>query len=251
MIARILLAALLAAAALPARADRLVQVRPGPEGEDVAVYGFFPALARGSYDTLYSFSATGDAGEDHSMQTFLKFPIGPGFLGANETVKLAELRVTYAFDYGDNGNVNDEPGSLSCSVVTQPWSESNATWSNRPAFAPPFQTLQNVTALGPLSFDVTSVVQAWATGATANHGFALTAASERVLGFYPYEKTGVDQNLRPYLLAIVGPSGIADADGYGNACDPDLNGDGIVNFTDLARLKAWFFGSSGPSALVP
>ena len=32
-----------------------------------------------------------------------------------------------------------------------------------------------------------------------------------------------------------------DADGYGNACDPDLNNDGIVNFADLALLKASFF----------
>jgi len=33
----------------------------------------------------------------------------------------------------------------------------------------------------------------------------------------------------------------ADHDGYGNACDPDLNNDRVVNFVDLARLKAAFF----------
>jgi uncharacterized membrane protein len=32
-----------------------------------------------------------------------------------------------------------------------------------------------------------------------------------------------------------------DQDGYGNACDPDLNNDGVVNFTDLATLKERFF----------
>jgi len=32
-----------------------------------------------------------------------------------------------------------------------------------------------------------------------------------------------------------------NGDGYGNACDPDLNGDGIVNFADLARMKNVFF----------
>jgi hypothetical protein len=32
-----------------------------------------------------------------------------------------------------------------------------------------------------------------------------------------------------------------DGDGYGNACDPDFNGDGIVNFADLAAIKASFF----------
>jgi hypothetical protein len=31
-----------------------------------------------------------------------------------------------------------------------------------------------------------------------------------------------------------------DGDGYGNLCDPDLNGDFIVNFADLGRLKAVF-----------
>jgi hypothetical protein len=33
----------------------------------------------------------------------------------------------------------------------------------------------------------------------------------------------------------------SNGDGYGNACDPDLNGDGIVNFGDLAKLKSVFF----------
>jgi hypothetical protein len=32
-----------------------------------------------------------------------------------------------------------------------------------------------------------------------------------------------------------------DQDGYGNACDPDLNNDGMVNFTDLATLRGRFF----------
>jgi hypothetical protein len=32
-----------------------------------------------------------------------------------------------------------------------------------------------------------------------------------------------------------------DGDGFGNACDPDLNGDGIVNLADLAALKQVFF----------
>ncbi len=31
-----------------------------------------------------------------------------------------------------------------------------------------------------------------------------------------------------------------DGDGYGNRCDPDLNGDGIVNFGDLAAFKTVF-----------
>lgn len=33
-------------------------------------------------------------------------------------------------------------------------------------------------------------------------------------------------------------------DGYGNLCDSDLNGDGIVNFSDLVRFKAAFLGTN-------
>ncbi|MEO1576412.1 MAG: thrombospondin type 3 repeat-containing protein, partial [Pseudomonadota bacterium] len=36
-----------------------------------------------------------------------------------------------------------------------------------------------------------------------------------------------------------------DGDGYGNACDPDLNNDGIVNVIDLGQLRLAFF-STGP-----
>jgi hypothetical protein len=70
----------------------------------------------------------------------------------------------------------------------------------------------------------------------------------------------------------------SDEDGYGNLCDPDLDGNGsvnfvdlsfmkqvffgrggaadldgngVVNFGDLARLKAAFFGAPGPSGLRP
>lgn len=35
----------------------------------------------------------------------------------------------------------------------------------------------------------------------------------------------------------------ADFDGYGNACDPDLNGDDIVNVVDLGLLRAAFFSA--------
>jgi hypothetical protein len=42
-----------------------------------------------------------------------------------------------------------------------------------------------------------------------------------------------------------------NGDGYGNACDADLDNNGTINFTDLATLKATFFGAPGPSGLVP
>ncbi len=41
----------------------------------------------------------------------------------------------------------------------------------------------------------------------------------------------------------------SNGDGYGNACDADLNGDGIVNFGDLAILKSVFFQTNADSDL--
>jgi len=40
----------------------------------------------------------------------------------------------------------------------------------------------------------------------------------------------------------------SDGDGFGNACDPDLNNDGVVNFTDLAMIKSVFFQSASAAA---
>jgi predicted flap endonuclease-1-like 5' DNA nuclease len=43
-------------------------------------------------------------------------------------------------------------------------------------------------------------------------------------------------------VLVANPTQIdTDQDGYGNACDPDISNDGIVNFTDLAQLKRVFF----------
>ena len=39
----------------------------------------------------------------------------------------------------------------------------------------------------------------------------------------------------------------ADGDGFGNACDPDLNNDGLVDFRDLNLLAEVFF-TSDPNA---
>ncbi|MFK8014491.1 MAG: thrombospondin type 3 repeat-containing protein [Gammaproteobacteria bacterium] len=39
-----------------------------------------------------------------------------------------------------------------------------------------------------------------------------------------------------------------DEDGYGNACDADLNNDGIVNVVDLGALRSVFFATDEPAA---
>ena len=41
----------------------------------------------------------------------------------------------------------------------------------------------------------------------------------------------------------------SNGDGYGNACDADLDDDGVVGFPDLARLRAAFLGSDADADL--
>jgi hypothetical protein len=41
----------------------------------------------------------------------------------------------------------------------------------------------------------------------------------------------------------------SNGDGIGNACDADLDDNGVVNFADLARMKAAFFGSDADADL--
>jgi hypothetical protein len=51
-------------------------------------------------------------------------------------------------------------------------------------------------------------------------------------------------------ILVPNPSQLdADQDGYGNACDPDLNNDGIVNFADLAIMKKVFFKTDAAADL--
>lgn len=40
-----------------------------------------------------------------------------------------------------------------------------------------------------------------------------------------------------------------DGDGYGNACDADFDGDGIINFRDLARMRSVFFTTDAQADL--
>jgi hypothetical protein len=40
-----------------------------------------------------------------------------------------------------------------------------------------------------------------------------------------------------------------DGDGYGNRCDPDFNGDGVVNFVDLGVMKDVFFSNDADADL--
>jgi hypothetical protein len=40
-----------------------------------------------------------------------------------------------------------------------------------------------------------------------------------------------------------------DQDGYGNACDPDINNDGTIGGPDFSPISGNFGGAPGPSGL--
>jgi len=250
-------------AGVPAQAGTTL-IRPGPEGEDTAPYGFIPLLARGNYPSLYAF--TEDDG--HVFETYLHFPLPANLLQPGETVTSAELWMTYAFDFEGFGETSDEPGRIDVHPVLTPWSEATLTWNARPAIGAAVDSVSGIDGFGLLRFDVTNLVRSWTFGAT-NHGFALTSPTKRVMGFHSFESPAAS-GLRPALVILTGPGsgpdfdadGIADAsdvcptvadpaqsdvggvgavagpDGIGDACQcGDVTGDGRVTASDVAQLQ--------------
>ena len=79
------------------------------------------------------------------------------------------------------------PAVLQCHEVLEAWSEDSLTWNNKPDIGAAFDTLPNLTALGPLSCDATELVQDWLSGVKENNGIALTNATDRLIGMYSFE----------------------------------------------------------------
>lgn len=190
------------AAASPATAER-VELRPGPEGEDVAPYSFLPSSLRGNNPNLWATTASAD-GQDHSFITYLRFELPPDLVGPGEEVDQAILTVVYAVDEVGFGEGSDEPGVLECRPVTQAWSEGAVTWNAKPAFGDPVDVIEGIEALGPLAFDVTELVADWVDGVRPNHGFALTNPTARLMGFFSFEAS-VDPIFKASLAIDVVP----------------------------------------------
>lgn len=190
------------AAAAPARAER-VELRPGPEGEDVAPYSFFPGLLRGGHPSLWAFTDFED-GQEHAFVTYLRFELPPDLLGPDETVGEALLTLVYALDDVGWGGSASAPGRLECRPVTEAWSEGSVTWNARPGFGDPVAVIEGITALGVLELDVTGLVADWASGARPNHGVALTNPTDRMIGFHSFEAS-VDPIFKASLAIEVVP----------------------------------------------
>ena len=122
----------------------------------------------------------------------------------------------------------------------------------------------------PIVFDARAIDQ---SGEVATH-----SATALVGPFTDLDADGVADVLDNCTLVANPDQRDSNGDGYGNACDADLNndgivnavdlgmlksvffkvnddadlnGDGVVNAVDLARLKSVFFRPPGPSALAP
>ena len=68
-------------------------------------------------------------------------------------------------------------GTIGIRTASNDWNESSITFSNQPAFSEVLTTkqIENVDSNNSISIDVTNIVQTWADGSTANHGFVLTS----------------------------------------------------------------------------
>lgn len=190
------------AAASPAAAA-WIELRPGPEGEDVAPYEFLPSSLRGNNPNLWATTASVD-GQGHSFVTYLRFDLPADLVATDEAVAQALLTVVYAVDEVGFGEGSDDPGVLECRPAAAPWSEGGVTWFAQPGFDDPVDVIEGIDELGPLTFDVTELVADWAGGVRPNHGFALTNPTARLMGFFSFEAS-VDPIFKASLAIDVVP----------------------------------------------
>ena len=74
-----------------------------------------------------------------------------------------------------------------------------------------------------------------------------TSSAWRTAELEDADVDGIDNVVDNCVLVLNPDQRDTDHDGWGNACDADLNNDGVVNFADLARMKSVFFKPSSYS----
>ena len=203
--------------------DRL-SVQEGFLGQDVSPYEFLPLLQRGQRGTLYAYTALGDDGESHSFETYVRFNLPPDFPPPGETVSEAYFWIVYSFGAPPEfagGQTTEEPATIECRPVLAPWTEDTLTWASRPQVGGPIDVRTGIDEFSLIFFDVTSLVQAWATGSTPNNGFALTSSTSRVIGFYSGERLDQEADVRPSLVVVTNLDPGIDADQDGVRDDVD------------------------------
>jgi len=230
----------------PAAAD-VFQIQ---SGVDASPYAFIPTLPRGNSETSYAFVAEDDAGKAHDFENFVRFDLPPDLLGPDERVVEAVFWTAYAFEFSAFGDGGSGPATVVCHAVLEPWNEAELTWLEKPAYGPAIDVQPEIDEVGTLVWClVTDLVQAWATGATANHGIALTNPTDRVVGMYSFEASDAISAPweRPTLLIETGPAGFLDLDADGvndtedncpavtNASQTDADQDDVGDECDNCR----------------
>lgn len=107
--------------------------------------------------------------KSNAAEAFLWFKV-PAPRGATVTSATLTLRARGA---------SSGSRTLTAQRVTKNWKESRLNWNDRPTFVATSQATASVTALAngdEISFNVTGIVQAWASG-TANYGFRITTSA--------------------------------------------------------------------------
>ncbi|MFT3767574.1 MAG: DNRLRE domain-containing protein [Minicystis sp.] len=141
-----------------------------------------PNLSQGSENTI----VTGNQIANRlALMGFDLSPIPPGQIINSATVTLTEFS-------------NTGPSTIDVHLATAPWSEGTATWASfASSYAPGIlASFSNGGSgyLGQVSFDLTSTVQGWYSGAP-NHGIAMLAATNST--WYASDTANVAQ--RPAL----------------------------------------------------
>jgi collagen type VII alpha len=144
-------------------------------------------------------------------------------------------------------NRADTPGAVLLETVGGPWTEAAVTYATMPPLGATVQTAQIWSAGQYVTFDVTSLVQAWVAGTSANFGLALAGSGATQVQFDSKEndQTGHAPELDIALAAggagSVGPTGATGATGpAGPAGEQGLQGlQGPIGLTGAA-------GPAGP-----
>jgi len=219
---------LAAPGAVPA-AESEVLILGDEAGVDSAPYKFLPSSVRGNGEWLWAIT---DPGTDtsppnvHNFETYFRFALPPELLSGELVAEEAVLSVFFARDDVSFGDGTDEPGILECRPVLEAWDVLKMNWDNKPDSGAPVDVITGITELGSLSCDVTELVQDWASGATPNHGIALTNPTGKLLGFPSFESVDDDPATEPQLVVLAVP-------------EPSAQAAALAAVAGLAALAAW------------
>jgi hypothetical protein len=138
---------------------------------DSYVYSAAPSTNYGAATTLY----VGSQSTSAIGRALFRFDLGSIPVGA--TVLSASFQAYLV-------QTSSSPATLDVELkrIDAPWQEMIVTWSTQPGYTGANNVLSVGMTLGYYSWDVTSLVQTWVSGAT-NNGLALMSKNESTIGW--------------------------------------------------------------------